>query len=330
MNPKKTFSKIGLAFSVYTVLLTFLSIAVVSLTDNFISDDINIKLLFSFLTQYAIMMPLLIYILSSLPKTDIKRYKLKIKDFIKLFIMLAPLSTAGNILGRLLNGIISKLANIPVLDVMSILFMRVNPVILIIFVGIIGPIMEEFITRKILIDRTVQYGEGVAILLSATIFSLMHGNFFQSFYAFFLGACFSYIYIRTGRLRYSTIIHILINSSSIFLMTALRGSGLSEYIGTSSENIATDPLFIQSLSKTNMFFIIIIMLYLIIYLALIIAGIVLWILHYRSIKINGGLLSNEDNKSKAKIMFVNVGMIIFILISVYNFADSIFLISSRL
>lgn len=330
MNHKKTFSKIGLAFSVYTVLLTFLSIAVVSLTDNFISDDINIKLLFSFLIQYAIMMPLLIYILSALPKTDIKRYKLKIKDFIKLFIMLFPLSTAGNILGRLLNGIISKITNIPVLDVMSILFMRVNPVILIIFVGIIGPIMEEFITRKILIDRTVQYGEGVAILLSAGIFSLMHGNFFQSFYAFFLGACFSYIYIRTGRLRYSTIMHILINSSSIFLMTALRGSGLSEYIGTSSENIATDPLFIQSLSKTNMFFIIIIMLYLIIYLALIIAGIVLWIFHYRSIKINGGLLSNEDNKNKAKIMFVNVGMIIFILISVYNFADSIFLISSRL
>lgn len=330
MNPKKTFSKIGLAFSIYTVALTFLSIAVVQLTDNFISDDINIKLLFSFLTQYVIMMPLLIYILSSLPKTDIKRYRLRIKDFIKLFIMLAPLSTAGNILGRLLNGIISKFANIPVIDVLSILFVRVNPVILIIFVGIIGPVMEEFITRKILIDRTVQYGEGVAILLSSTIFSLMHGNFFQSFYAFFLGACFSYIYIRTGRLRYSTIMHILINSSSVFIVIILRSSGLSQYIDSSSQGNMTDPLLIENLIRTNTLSIVVMMIYLIICFAFIIAGIVLWILNYRSIKINGGLLSNKSNKSKARTMFINVGMIIFILISIYNFADSIFLISSKL
>lgn len=330
MNPKKTFSKIGLGFSIYTVALTVLSIVVVKLVDNFISDDLSIKLLFNFLTQYAIMMPLLVYILSALPKTDIPRYKLKIKDLIKLFIMLSPLLTIGNILGRLLNSIISKLAHINIPDVLSIILMKTNPFILIIFVGIVGPIMEEFITRKVIIDRTVQYGEGVAIMLSATIFSLIHGNFFQSFYAFFLGVCFSYIYIRTGHLRYSAIMHILINSGSVFLILAFRGTGLSRYIDALGENGRIDYSIMQNLSGVNMAFIILIMIYLLISLVFFIAGIVLWILHHNSIRINAGSLSNESNKNKAKLMFLNVGMIIFLLISVYNFADSIFLISSNL
>ena len=53
--------------------------------------------------------------------------------------------------------------------------------------------------------------KGYAIFVSAAIFGLIHGNFYQFAYAFLLGALFALIYVKTGKLIYSTIYHIIIN-----------------------------------------------------------------------------------------------------------------------
>ena len=79
------------------------------------------------------------------------------------------------------------------------------------FSVIIAPILEELVFRKIVCDRLTALGEGYAILLSASAFSLIHGNFFQFAYAFLLGLLFGLIYVKTGRLIYSTALHITVN-----------------------------------------------------------------------------------------------------------------------
>jgi membrane protease YdiL (CAAX protease family) len=48
-------------------------------------------------------------------------------------------------------------------------------------------------------------------MLSAVTFGLLHMNLYQFFYAFALGLVFAYIYLRTGRLRYTAILHAVIN-----------------------------------------------------------------------------------------------------------------------
>ena len=85
-----------------------------------------------------------------------------------------------------------------------------NPIKILVIV-ILAPILEELVFRKLLIDRCVVYGEKWAVIFSGVCFGLFHGNLFQFFYAFFLGCIFAYIYIRSGKMRYTAILHMLIN-----------------------------------------------------------------------------------------------------------------------
>lgn len=43
------------------------------------------------------------------------------------------------------------------------------------------------------------------------MFGAFHLNLYQFFYAFFLGAVFGYIYVKTGRLRYTIALHATVN-----------------------------------------------------------------------------------------------------------------------
>ena len=54
-------------------------------------------------------------------------------------------------------------------------------------------------------------GPAVAMSVSALVFGLAHGNFYQFFYAFLLGLIFAYIYLRTGKVRYSMMLHMMVN-----------------------------------------------------------------------------------------------------------------------
>ena len=75
-----------------------------------------------------------------------------------------------------------------------------------------APIIEEFIFRKLLIDKISTHGEGIAIITSAMLFGLMHGNFGQFFLAFFLGLLFAIIYTKTRNIKYTMGLHFMINT----------------------------------------------------------------------------------------------------------------------
>ena len=110
------------------------------------------------------------------------------------------------------------------LDNATSLMQDANVVIRTLVVGIGAPVFEELIFRKVLIDRTIKYGEYVSIVLSGIMFGLLHGNFSQFFFAALIGMLFAYIYIRTGRVRYTIYLHAAINlSSALVLQTLLQG-----------------------------------------------------------------------------------------------------------
>ena len=81
------------------------------------------------------------------------------------------------------------------------------------FIGtcICAPLGEEFLFRKLLIDRTRGYGDMTAILLSGLLFALFHGNLFQFFYAFLLGMILAYVYTRSGNLWWCVAMHAVVN-----------------------------------------------------------------------------------------------------------------------
>ena len=80
-----------------------------------------------------------------------------------------------------------------------------------IFVALIPCIMEELIFRKVLCDRLLPLGEGYAVVMSASAFGLVHGNFFQFFYAFLVGVVLATVYVKTGKLWVTILYHGAIN-----------------------------------------------------------------------------------------------------------------------
>lgn len=94
---------------------------------------------------------------------------------------------------------------------------------------IMAPIMEELVFRKFVLDRLAGYGPAVSMFVSALVFGLAHGNFYQFFYAFLLGLIFAYIYLRTGKVRYSMLLHMMINfCGSVIPILLMRVADESE------------------------------------------------------------------------------------------------------
>lgn len=92
-----------------------------------------------------------------------------------------------------------------------------NNVLSMIMVAVLAPIFEELVFRKLIIDRTRRYGEAIAILYSSLAFGIFHCNLYQLFYAFAIGILLGYVYVRTGNVILTIIMHMIMNSSSAIL-----------------------------------------------------------------------------------------------------------------
>ena len=170
-----------------------------------------------------------------------------------------------------------------------------------------APIAEEILFRKLLIDRTIKYGQGISILMSAFIFGLFHGNLNQFVYAFTLGAVFAYVYSKTGNIKYTILMHMVVNFlGSIVGVLILKVSGMLEMMNIDP----TDIEAITNIMTNHVGGLIIMFIYFIIVIALVITGIVLFCVNIRKIQIN----KTEDTVPQGKrfaTYFVNIGMIAF-------------------
>lgn len=89
--------------------------------------------------------------------------------------------------------------------------------LMILVVGIIGPICEELMFRGILFHRLKDWVKPqAAIVISALLFGIYHGNAVQFFYATCMGVMLAIMYDKTGTLWISIVAHIAANLWSLF------------------------------------------------------------------------------------------------------------------
>lgn len=163
---------------------------------------------------YAVAIPLSLLIFRKMPKVKRKTSDMGVGMFFALMAISFPVADIGNWIGNILSGVLShNQAESSIND----LIQRLDPISLLLFTVIIGPIFEEWLFRRLLIDHMQQYGEKTAILVSAFAFGLFHGNLFQFFYAFGFGLLLAYAYVRTGKLRYTIAMHMTFNFFGGFL-----------------------------------------------------------------------------------------------------------------
>lgn len=173
------------------------------------------------LALYATAYPLLHLSLRKVPKLTIRPHKMGIGVFAACVAMMAGLAFTGTLIGAPIDYVLTHpFSNEDTNDLTKIimsstLFERV------LVTSILAPIFEEMIFRKILIDRTIKYGQTLSIIMSGLLFGLFHGNFQQFFFASLIGMLFALVYIRTGRIRYTILLHATMNLSSSLVSASL-------------------------------------------------------------------------------------------------------------
>ena len=206
---RKVFSRIGWAMSAILIISTVLQTVwfAVPGEEHWLRASSLGMWLGSVGPLYVVAIPVGLLIMKKLPARKPEDNPLGKKNFFVFLPICFCLMYAGNIIGTLLALVLSGgMAENALMD-----YVMDNSLLKILVLVILAPLLEEYVCRKQIIDRTRQYGEKIAVFLSALVFGLLHQNLFQFFYAFALGLVFAYIYIRTGRLRYSVLLHGIVN-----------------------------------------------------------------------------------------------------------------------
>ncbi len=88
----------------------------------------------------------------------------------------------------------------------------------ILMVAVLGPVAEELLFRGAIQGELVKkYPPVLAILLSAMLFGIIHFNPAQVIFAFLYGLLLGWLYYQSGSLLLCILLHILNNSTSVFL-----------------------------------------------------------------------------------------------------------------
>lgn len=87
------------------------------------------------------------------------------------------------------------------------------PIVALISISLVAPIFEEIVFRGIILDGLlIKYSPKKAIIISALIFGVIHGNFDQGVNAFLIGIILGIIYFKTKSLLPGILIHFLNNT----------------------------------------------------------------------------------------------------------------------
>lgn len=173
--------------------------------------DANISLMISMLPMYLIGMPILIVLVKTVPAEKVEKRNMKAGHFVLAALMCFGLAYASNFIGTILTTVIGMLKGGMVQNAIMNIATSINVLFAVLFMVICAPLIEEYVFRKLIVDRTIKYGQGVAVLLSGLMFGLFHGNLNQFIYAFAIGCFLAFLYVKTGNLKITIIIHMIFN-----------------------------------------------------------------------------------------------------------------------
>ena len=174
------------------------------------------------LVEYACLMGaafLPVYLLICwLPKDTKEPRALPAKDFVIGTVMAMGLGYTCNMLGTWINYLISTRLGGSFLDMNPVTEMMesMSPS-MVIYACIVGPVMEELFCRGFLLKRARVFGDWTAVVFTAIIFGLMHGNIAQFLYATVIGLILGYVTVKTNSIRSAIGIHIVVNTYNTIL-----------------------------------------------------------------------------------------------------------------
>lgn len=88
-------------------------------------------------------------------------------------------------------------------------------------IAVLPAILEEMVYRGFILQTLRRYGDGLAILVSAILFGLMHGNILQIPFAFLIGLVMGFMVVQTGNIWMAVALHFTNNAIAVLLDYAI-------------------------------------------------------------------------------------------------------------
>lgn len=294
---KRTCSRLGIGYAAFLLLGVLLQMVVALVLGMIMSTGRDVAwntwgILVSALPMYLIGFPVCWLIVKDMP-TPCRPWKRKFTagQLVVTFFACISVMYIGNIVGTTLMAIVNGIQGKPLMNPVSAMIENLETWVIFLLTVVAAPIFEELLYRKLLIDRVAQFGDKTAIILSGVLFGLSHGNFYQFFYAFGLGAIFAYVYLNTGRVRYTIIMHAIIN----FL-----GSIVALHVGDNYYFTAAYMIFM---------------------LTSIVLGVVFLVMYRREIRLWPAMVVIPKGK-RFTTLFLNFGMVLFFCVALGLFLIS--------
>lgn len=286
VDAKKVFRRTGFALFIMLLVIMVAQVLISVLLNQFapgIEESPWYVGLLIGVPFYLLGFPVFLLMMRKIPNAPKRESKkISFKNMVFIFLISMAATYIFNIVGILVNTLISFLKGTDVINPLEGLVGTSSIIPTIIFIGILSPIVEEIVFRGVLLNKLRIYGDKTAVWFTALTFGLFHGNLSQFFYAFVLGLIFGYLVIRTNTIKYAVILHIIVNLFGSVIMPALALSG----------NVALE----MSTGILVFFFII--------------AGTILFIKNFKKINLDS-IENGIDKKVSKRTAYWNIGMIFY-------------------
>jgi len=132
----------------------------------------------------------------------------------------------GIFVSQFAERMLSAVGIFPVYDDLIIPSSKLSAVVLVLNLSLFTPVFEELIFRGIVMQSLRRFGDGFAVLISATAFALLHRNPFSFPYAFLSGLLFGFFAIKAHSLFIPIFLHSINNATAV--MFELLSSTVSD------------------------------------------------------------------------------------------------------
>lgn len=201
---------VALIFSLISALLS--SSGKLSVIEN--SYFINIPSKISFMSLLLIL--LFHYRKENILSKDIFNIeRIGLISIIKAFIISYPIMMVGSYISVMIFSFLDLFGFSFAFDPKKFSSDNITSIATIVSTCVVAPILEECTFRGIILNILKKYGDKFAIITSALLFALIHGNIFQFFTAFTMGLWLGYLFIKTKSLTLTILMHGLSNSFAL-------------------------------------------------------------------------------------------------------------------
>lgn len=303
---KQIFKQVGTALAVGTLLSfigEFIYGIILGMNPEWMTNG-TIVLMISSISIWITKYPVAAWMMRKLPSTKNEKAHLSGKEFVSCIFLIFAAMYVFNWLGAVIYSVFRMIIGKEATSIVAEMVSESNYVAIFIFMVIGAPVIEELFFRKLLIDKTLACQKKTAVLASALIFALVHGNFQQSLYTFFMGLLLAFLYVKTANIVYPILLHMIINFFGGFLSKYTMEQLPIDIMQASEEEIAA-ALMTGGEDFAGF------LLYVAIVVAFTLIGVILWIKNRKKFKLEEERKPEEKRENSLKVIMANPGMIIF-------------------